>query len=502
MCEEEIQFRFIDICNSDLNTEKINFKKIKFNDKDILTKSCCISYRWGVCPKWEINVNNEYTANITACHKENFVELFKYFKKEGIKYFWMDCISINQNSNEDKKLQISYIPVLFNKVGLVFSAMWLMIKPDELKNVKNIDNIYEFIEDEQSRVWLVSEVSSNINFYTSWKTDEIMVSHNRKSIKSKMYTFSTFFDLFISNNFKTKPKYGPILSSVLNEEIKIEEKIIPDIDKKLLSIASKTYHIKHKIDIIKIGYILKNTEATNQEDKLYAIMPLSGYIIPKGYVRNNIKDAFLGYIKWFLDKNIDNKIIFTFIISFFNMTIDIVGEHKSDIKDLALLTSGLNKFSSLYKVDKIPEIDNIDIIEDKIKIKINNIEKRNDNELILLRMSNKFVPIDKMKKEVIVLIDKKNETTRKTISKNKEITYIDDIYYFDYEIEEINNIKKDVIYIYPNRIFSKITINIYRCGHEIKNTSQNFNVSINYNKSKIICEKIKKDFRCKECINT
>lgn len=193
---EKIQFRFIDIFKSNLNN--FVFKKVKFKDKNILSKCCCISYRWGNCPEWQINVNGEYIANIKAFYKENFINLFEYLKKNSnnVEYFWIDCICINQNSNEDKNKQISYIPLLFNKVNFVLSAMWLMKDPKEFKILNNGISILDYINEEQNRCWIISELSSNNNFYTSWIIDdEIIVSYNRDSIKSNFSSITTLIEV-------------------------------------------------------------------------------------------------------------------------------------------------------------------------------------------------------------------------------------------------------------------------------------------------------------------
>lgn len=52
-------------------------------------------------------------------------------------------------------------------------------------------------------------------------------------------------------------------------------------------------------------------------------------------------------------------------------------------------------------------------------------------------------------------------------------------------------------------MFSKVIDYVYSCEHEIRDFSQNFNIDINYkfNDSEINYERIKNNFKCKECIN-
>ncbi|CAO3615624.1 unnamed protein product [Cunninghamella echinulata] len=174
---------------------EIKCVKKKLNDKGL--KYIAISYRWGELNE-QLVKTPDYTAHITSFDFREFINLCYFIKAEkdlkNIQYLWIDAISINQQSHEQKKETILKMSDIYKRATHILAVpdlhyRYLMKNPanrhairlvqhysntiyedicknnvptfDNEKEKDDIKQAYEFlnylIDDWSNRAWVMSE---------------------------------------------------------------------------------------------------------------------------------------------------------------------------------------------------------------------------------------------------------------------------------------------------------------------------------------------------------
>ena len=224
-----------------------------------------ISYRWGYVPSWQFPTL-KYTATVSAFYREHFNRLLSWIKRQlGITYVWIDAICINQNNAEDKAKQLGEITRLFHRAEYVIAAPWLAYSLDA--------NVIKVFGEWARRCWVAAEISSAKSiYYTNWADQRMCFSRN---------------DPEQEGFCPPGADPGKMSRDEQEEHRKMSDQVV----------LLRTVQSFGKFYLDQIAKIALELDATNESDKLYALMPIAGHIVPPKSVQMTLQQCILLFME-------------------------------------------------------------------------------------------------------------------------------------------------------------------------------------------------------------
>lgn len=215
-----------------------------------------ISYHWAPdLPEWELETP-QHTAIVGAFYRKHFKRLLKWveekFGHKGIHHVWIDAISINQRNETIKAKQLPEITFLFHSAAFVIAAPWLAYKTGEISEVQMYHNYMQ-------RCWVIAEITSGKRVcYTTWDGKKMHYDFNSTEPDSEGFC-----------------PPGTEEDDMSDEQ---KEKKLDMSNRVVILRENRKFGSLHIDEVIKIALDLK---ATEEKDKLYALMPTAGLRVPR-----------------------------------------------------------------------------------------------------------------------------------------------------------------------------------------------------------------------------
>ncbi|KAK9233801.1 hypothetical protein V1525DRAFT_123478 [Lipomyces kononenkoae] len=212
-----------------------------------------ISYHWArVSAPWRMQTPR-HTATVGAFYHDHFMKLLKWVEenlgKEGIHHVWIDAICIDQSNEAEKAEQLGEITYLFHDAKCVVLAPWLAHR----HGIGPVQLYHNYAQ----RCWVIAEIASaRCIYYTYLNGSYVNSSRNNPAAEG-----------FCPPGADP----GQMTPTETMQHRRMSDRVV-------ILRRNRNFGEFHVDEIVKIALAL---EATKEQDKLYALMPIAGKRVPR-----------------------------------------------------------------------------------------------------------------------------------------------------------------------------------------------------------------------------